>query len=333
MNKSGDHYMNNQKNQAVTWTGFAITFLGAILFSTKAIIVKVAFAKASVDALTLLTLRMIFSLPFYIGAAWFASRSFKTTGSDTGVTEADSLTPLTRRQWLLVLVLGIFGYYLSSLFDFVGLQYISAGLERLILFLYPTFAVLINAIVFKQPIHRVQRVALLLTYLGIGLAYYGELRVDTQNPNFYTGSMLIFLCAITYSIYIAGSGYIIPKVGATRFTAYAMLAATAGIFLHFLIAGSFHALQQGAGLWWYGLLLAIVATVIPSFLISFGMKKIGSNNVAIISGIGPVSTILQAHFILGEGIFMEQIIGTVLVVVGVLLIGWKRGEGTKMKKP
>lgn len=362
MNKSGDHYMNNQKNQAVTWTGFAITFLGAVLFSTKAIIVKIAFSKASVDALTLLTLRMIFSLPFYIGAAWFASRPFKTTGRHAGISSqhidktteivsaanedtvasnnggaaAETVIPLTRRQWLLVLVLGIFGYYLSSLFDFVGLQYISAGLERLILFLYPTFAVLINAIVFKQPIHRVQQVALLLTYLGIGLAYYGELRVDTQNPNFYTGSMLIFLCAITYSIYIAGSGYIIPKVGATRFTAYAMLAATAGIFLHFLIAGSFHALQQGAGLWWYGLLLAIVATVIPSFLISFGMKKIGSNNVAIISGIGPVSTILQAHFILGEGIFMEQIIGTVLVVVGVLLIGWKRGEGTKvskMKKP
>lgn len=295
----------------ISWAGFAITFLGSLLFSTKAIIVKLAFTEVAVDALTLLTLRMIFSLPFYVGAAWAVSK------------QADN-TPLTRQQWGIVLVLGIFGYYLSSLFDFVGLQYISAGLERLILFLYPTFAVLINALVFKQPIHRVQKIALVLTYIGIGLAYFGELRVDTHNPNFYYGSFLIFLCAITYSIYIAGSGYIIPKVGATKFTAYAMLAATGGIFLHFFFAGSFRSLQQGAGLWMYGLLLAIIATVIPSFLISLGMKKIGTNNVAIISSIGPVSTILQAHFILGEGIFAEQLIGTALVIVGVLLIGWKR---------
>ncbi len=308
--------MHATRNNTVTLAGFGITFLGAVLFSTKAIIVKLAFKDVAVDALTLLTLRMIFSLPFYVGAAWAVNR------------KADTV-PLTRQEWGWVLVLGIFGYYLSSLFDFVGLQYISAGLERLILFLYPTFAVLINAFVFRQPIHRMQKIALALTYLGIGLAYYGELRVDTDNPNFLYGSLLIFLCAITYSIYIAGSGYIIPKVGATRFTAYAMLAATAGIFIHFGFAGKVSALQQGAGLWLYGLMLAIFATVIPSFLISLGMKKIGSNNVAIISSIGPVSTILQAHFILGEGIFMEQVVGTVLVVIGVLLIGWKREGAVK----
>ena len=305
-----------KKNNTITWAGFAITFLGAILFSTKAIIVKVAFASASVDALTLLTLRMIFSLPFYIGAALLAGRQ-----SDT--------PSLTQRQWLYVLVLGLFGYYLSSLFDFIGLQYISAGLERLILFLYPTFAVLINAFVFKQPIRRVQQVALFLTYAGIGLAYFGELRIDTHNPNFYHGSLLIFLCAITYSIYIAGSGHIIPKIGASRFTAYAMLAATGGIFIHFILVGNYTALRQSTDLWGYGLLLAVVATVIPSFLISFGMKRIGTNNVAIISGIGPVSTILQAHFVLGEKIFMEQIAGTVLVIIGVLLIGWKREKTIK----
>lgn len=308
--------MNASRNTSVTWAGFGITFLGSILFSTKAIIVKVAFHDVAVDALTLLTLRMIFSLPFYAGAAWAVNR------------KADTV-PLTRKEWGWVLLLGIFGYYLSSLFDFVGLQYISAGLERLILFLYPTFAVLINAFVFRQPIHKMQKIALALTYLGIGLAYFGELRVDTHNPNFFYGSLLIFMCAVTYSIYIAGSGYIIPKVGATRFTAYAMLAATAGIFIHFGMAGQFSALQQGASLWLYGLLLAIFATVIPSFLISLGMKKIGSNNVAIISSIGPVSTIIQAHFILHEGIFLEQIVGTVLVVIGVLLIGWKRESAVK----
>ena len=217
--------------------------------------------------------------------------------------------------------------------DFIGLQYISAGLERLILFLYPTFVVLINALVYKQKINRSQSIALLLTYAGIGIAYFGELQFDTANPDFFWGSFLIFLCAITYSIYIVGSGRLITQIGAAKFTAYAMLSATAGIFIHFLLARDFNVLLQGDGLWLYGVLLAIVATVIPTFMLSAALKKIGSNNVAIISSIGPVSTIVQAHYFLGEPMFMEQIAGTVLVVAGVLLLSVKRkdGEGLSAK--
>ena len=302
MKKTGSHQ--------ITTAGFIITFIGAVLFSTKAIIIKKAFANTHTDALGLLTLRMIFSLPFYIGAAYLASRRL-------------NYNTLTRKQWLQVLGLGIFGYYISSLFDFMGLQYISAGLERLILFLYPTFSVLINAFVFKQKVNRIQQMALLLTYTGIAIAYYGELTIDTGNPNFLWGSILIFMCSVTYAIYIVGSGRIIPKVGVTKFTTYAMMAATGGIFFHFILKGNYTLLHSGKELWWYGLLLAVFATVIPSFLISGGIKRIGSNNVAIISGIGPVSTIIQAHYILGEKIFIEQVIGTILVITGVLLIGWR----------
>jgi drug/metabolite transporter (DMT)-like permease len=230
---------------------------------------------------------------------------------------------LSRNEWLATIALGVFGYYLSSLFDFIGLQYISAGLERLILFLYPSFVVLINAIFFKQPIKHMQVWALTLTYIGIGIAYFGELHLDTGNPYFYWGSFLIFLCSVTYATYIAGSGHIIPKIGATKFTAYALLASTAGVFLHYILRGDYQALQQTNSLWWYGVLLALVATVIPTFMLSFALKKIGANNVAIISSIGPVSTILQAHFFLDEPIFMEQIIGTVLVLAGVLLLSIK----------
>jgi drug/metabolite transporter (DMT)-like permease len=269
----------------ISIAGFLITLLGAILFSTKAIMVKLAFGHTHTDALTLLTLRMIFALPFYVVAAFWVSGQ-------------KSNKQMTGKEWMLVLALGIFGYYLSSLFDFIGLQYVSAGLERLILFLYPTFAVLINAYFFKQKISNIQK--------------------------FYFGSFMIFLCAITYSIYIAGSGRVIPLIGANKFTAYAMLAATAGIFIHFAIQGNIATLESGSSLWVYAIVLAVVATVVPSFLVSQGLKKIGSNNVAIISGIGPVSTIMQAHFILGEKIFAEQIIGTILVIIGVLLIGWRR---------
>jgi drug/metabolite transporter (DMT)-like permease len=295
----------------ISLTGFLITFVGAVLFSTKAIIVKKAFGSAHMDAITLLALRMVFSLPFYLAAAFFVSN------------KKDNVQ-LTQRQWGYVIFLGLFGYYLSSLFDFLGLQYISAGLERLILFLYPTFAVLINFFVFKQRISRIQLLALLLTYTGIGIAYVGELSAGTGNAHFYLGSFLIFLCAITFATYIVGSGRMIPLVGATKFTAYAMLASTGGVLVHFVLRGNYTVVQQsGADLCLYGLLLAIVATVIPTFLLSNGLKRIGSNNVAIISGIGPVSTILQAHFVLGESIFFAQIVGTLLVIAGVLLIGWK----------
>lgn len=283
------------------------------MFSTKAIIVKIAFAKTSIDALTLLTLRMLFSFPFYIIAAWISSTDNKHN-------------KFSKKQWIHIILLGLFGYYLSSLFDFVGLQYISAGLERLILFLYPTFTLLINFFLFKQKVTRIQQWALVLTYAGIALAYYGELNIDTGNKNFFFGSFLIFLCAITYAIYIVGGGRVIPQVGVTKFTSYAMLASTTGVFIHFVLAGNFTRLENATTYWGYGISLAIIATVIPTFLISIGMKKIGSNNVAIISGIGPVSTILQAYYILGEKIFTEQIIGTLLVVTGVLLIGWNAGK-------
>jgi drug/metabolite transporter (DMT)-like permease len=302
--------MQNGKKQQAAFAGFLITIVGAILFSTKAIIVKVAFAKTSMDALTLLMLRMTFSLPFYVGAAWLARKK--------------ETAPLTPRQWIAVIALGLFGYYLSSLFDFIGLQYVTAGLERLILFLYPTFAVLFNSFVFKQPVVRTQKVALLLTYTGILIAYVGEMQIDISNPHFIWGSFLIFICSITYSIYIVGSGRLIPAVGVTRFTAYAMLSSTAGVFINFAFAGNLHALEQATTHWWYGILLAIMATVLPSFMVSGGMKRIGSNNVAIISAIGPVSTIIQAHFILGEKVFPAQIAGTILVIIGVVLIGWKR---------
>ncbi|RYG45170.1 MAG: DMT family transporter [Chitinophagaceae bacterium] len=292
------------------FVGFFLTFVGAVLFSTKAIIVKKAFADTNIDALTLLTLRMVFSLPFFLIAAYFVS-------SKAGNVK------MTRKQWLQIIFLGICGYYLSSYFDFTGLQYISAGLERLILFLYPTFVLFINRIYFKQEITKIQRLALLLTYTGIGVAYFNEMQLDTSNPYFFWGSFLIFLCAITYAMYISGSGKVIPFVGAAKFTAYSMLVATAVLFIHFILRGDFSGVSEATDMWTYGLLLAILATVIPTFMLSAGLSKIGSNNVAIISGIGPVSTILQAHWVLGEKIHTGQIIGTVLVIAGVLLAGWK----------
>lgn len=300
----------NNPIQKISLLGFLITIGGAIFFSTKAIFVKLAFQETKVNALTLLSLRMLFSLPFYIIAAWIAGRK-------------NEVKPLTQRQWIWIMLMGIFGYYLSSLFDFIGLQYVSAGLERLILFLYPTFAVLINTFYFKTRLSRVQVAALVLTYIGIGIAYWGEICSAQYGPQFFYGSFMIFLCAITYSFYLVGTGRLVNSVGATRYTAYAMLTATAGIFIHYIIEQPLTGFQLNTSLAVYGIALAVIATVLPSFMMSVGMKKIGSNNVAIITSIGPVSTILQAHFFLGESIIIEQIMGTILVIIGVLLIGWQ----------
>jgi len=296
-------------------SGFLISFAGAIIFSTKAILVKLALRHEHTDGLTLLMLRMLLAFPFYLVAALYTTRK---TGN----------TPMTRRQWGYVIVLGLLGYYLSSFFDFIGLQYISAGLERLILFLYPSFSVLINAAVFKQKMSRAQLGALALTYIGIGIAYFGELKIDTANPNFYWGSFLIFLCAITYACYLSGTGRMVGVVGASKFTTYSMLSATAAVLFHYFLRQGIRGeallpLAAGRGLWIYGFLLALVATVIPSFMLSAGMKIIGPNNAAIVTSVGPVSTILQAHFLLGDPIFAGQVIGTVLVIIGVLIIGWK----------
>jgi drug/metabolite transporter (DMT)-like permease len=290
-------------------------------------LVKLAFRHTHTDGLTLLMLRMLLSLPFYGLAAVWASRK-------------EGNVRMTRRQWLYVILLGLLGYYLSSLFDFIGLQYISAGLERLILFLYPSFSVVINAVVFRQKMSRAQFWALALTYLGIGIAYFGELRIDTGNPNFYWGSFLVFLCAITYACYLSGTGRMVGVVGASKFTIYSMLSATVAVLAHYFVRNmvGVHPVSGAGGggwsvgltfpaigaiLWRYGFLLALVATVIPSFMLSAGMKIIGPNNAAIVTSVGPVSTILQAHFLLGDPIFAEQVIGTVLVIFGVLIIGWK----------
>jgi drug/metabolite transporter (DMT)-like permease len=255
---------------------------------------------------------MLFALPFYIVIGLFASNK-------------KSNVYFTRRQWIYIILLGLTGYYLSSLCDFIGLQYITAGLERLILFIYPTLAVVLNALLFRQRVNGYQKLAMILTYAGIAIAFWGEMKIDSSNPDFFLGSFFCFLCAITFAIYLVGSGKMIAETGATKFTSYAMIAAAGGIFLHYFVTGrTVH--YMDSNLLVYGFLLGIFATVIPTFFMSNGIKKIGSSNAAIISSIGPVSTILQAHFILGERITVAQITGTVLVIIGVLLIGWKTRE-------
>jgi drug/metabolite transporter (DMT)-like permease len=223
------------------------------------------------------------------------------------------------------------GYYISSLLDFLGLQYVTAGIERLILFIYPTLVLLMSSIIFKEKIKPKQWLAVFITYVGLSLAFIGEVNIDqAQSHNFYLGSSLIFICAITYAIYIVGSGQLIPTIGAAKFNSYAMSFACVGVLIHFIIASNDSLLHLPLQVYIYSLLMAIFSTVIPSYMVAEGIKRIGSDNAAIVASVGPVSTILQAYLFLNEPVFALQIMGTILILIGVLLIG-KKTEKEKVE--
>jgi len=293
--------------------GVIIALAGAVCFSTKAIFVKLAYRDTAIDAVTLLALRMLFSLPFFIISATVESRK------ETNI-------KFTVKQWLGVAVVGLLGYYVSSLLDFLGLQYISAGMERLILFIYPTLVLLMSAMFFRQQIKKYQWIALVLTYAGLALAFSSEVDWNaSQHENFYLGAVLIFLCAITYALYIVGSGRLIPLVGAAKFNSYAMTFASAGVLIHYAFVSHTSLFNLPPLVYFYSFMMAIVGTVVPSYLVTEGIKRIGSDNAAIVGSIGPMSTILQAYIFLHEPVFAMQIIGTLMILVGILLIG-KKGK-------
>jgi drug/metabolite transporter (DMT)-like permease len=301
--------MSHSTGRSYFLQGILLSFAGAICFSTKAILVKLAYRDTAIDAITLLAWRMIFSLPFFLVSA---SVSSARQGNQK----------FTPKQWLGIALTGCMGYYISSLLDFLGLQYVTAGIERLVLFIYPTLVLLMSAVIFRQKIKRVQWAALIITYVGLCIAFFGEVDIRSeQSSGFIYGSLLIFICAITYATYIVGSGRLIPAVGALKFNSYAMSFAAIGVLTHFFITSKTSLLQLTPQAYGYSFLMAVLSTVIPSYLVAAGIKRIGADNAAIVGSVGPVSTILMAFIFLGESISIYQIFGTVMILGGVLLIG------------
>jgi drug/metabolite transporter (DMT)-like permease len=221
-----------------------------------------------------------------------------------------------------MLAMGIVGYYLASLFDFWGLNYVTAGTERLILFLYPSLVLIISALFLKRKIQQIQYLALLVTYLGIVCTFIPNLKMGLGN-NLIFGSFLIFLSALTYAIYLIGSGELIPKFGTIRFTCYAMITSTIVVLIHHVVAGNGSLLHYPKEVYYLSFTMAVMCTVIPSFLISGGIKKVGSGNASIIGSVGPIATIIMANIFLDETINSWQIAGTLIVLSGVLMISWK----------
>jgi drug/metabolite transporter (DMT)-like permease len=283
-------------------------FFAAVCFSAKAIMIKLAF-RYQIDPLSLLFLRMVFSLPFFIVIPLLLNRN-------------KEMTKPSGKDLLWVVLLGVLGYYTSSLLDFKGLQYVTAGLERLILFVYPTLVVLLSYLLFRKPIGGREVVALTLTYLGILVVFLNDALLGQKNVLW--GALLIFGSAFTYAIYLIGSGYLIPRFGSVNFTAFAMITSCLAVVLHYLLSSTTSILQHPLPVYGLALSIAVFSTVIPTFMVSKGIQLIGASRASIIASVGPVSTIILGYFILGEAVTVYEIGGTLLVLSGVLLVSSKK---------
>lgn len=303
--------MNHTPTTKEYFVAAILVFLGAVLVSTKAIFVKLAY-QYSIDSASLLTLRMAFSFPiFLIIAIWSFNK------------KKNRQNPLTKKELGIIMLMGMLGYYLASLFDFMGLQYISASFERIILYLYPTIVLLMSLVFLKKKILNFQLIALGLTYLGVGMAFWENLQ-SNFGENIWLGTGLVFLSALFYSVYLIGGGIILPKVGTFRFNSLAMLSASFGIFIHHYLFNETDLLSFDKPVYQLSIAIAIIATIIPTFLIVEGVRVIGSNNAAIITSIGPISTIVLAYIFLEERLGWLQWTGTLFVIAGVLLIALKK---------
>ncbi|MBI3524582.1 MAG: DMT family transporter [Betaproteobacteria bacterium] len=288
--------------------GIWLAVLAATGFSFKAILVKLAYALPApipLEAVTLLALRMVFALPAFI---W------------VGLRESRNAAPLARRDWLFIVVLGLLGYYGASIFDFIGLRYITAGLERLILFTYPTLTVLIGVLFLGHRLSRRELAALGLCYAGIAAAFAHDLQLSHDDTAVWIGAAFIFASSLSYALYLVGGGQMIARLGAARFTALAMLASTAATLLHFLLTQPLSALDQPWQIYALALAMALFSTVLPVFAQSAAVHRIGAGRAALVGTVGPLLTIFFAWRLLGESISTAQIAGAALVVAGVLLV-------------
>ncbi|MCS6823836.1 MAG: DMT family transporter [Cytophagaceae bacterium] len=287
------------------WKGLIYVLIGAICFSTKAILVKFTY-RYGIDAITSLCLRMLFAFPFYTAMLWYSCNKAK-------------LREVSAKQWSLVLCMGIVGYYMASMFDFAGLKYISASLERLIVFLYPTLVVIISAFFLSKKIKRNVWWAMFISYLGIVIVFSGD--TYQQQGNLWLGVFLVFMSSFTYAIYLIGTGELVHKLGTLFYTSLAMLISCVIVFIHFFVFHDFSLLfSLPKVLYVYGFLMGVLATVVPSFFISEGIKLLGSSKASVVSSIGPVFTILLAIVFLNETFSLIHALGTLLVIAGVVKV-------------
>ena len=275
--------------------------LGAVAFSGKAIIIKLAY-RYGVDAVTLLMLRMLFALPFFLGLVWWSSRK--------------ATVALTRKDWLGVLWLGFTGYYLASFLDFAGLQYISASLERLVLYLNPTIVLLLGRVFFGKILSARQAVGMAISYSGVLLVFGHE--VGLQGSDAALGAVLVLGSALSYALYLSYSGEMVQRLGSLRLVGLATSVACVLCIAQYLVLRPLdQVLVVATPVLWLSLLNATACTVVPVLLVMMAIERIGSGLAAQVGMVGPMSTLIMGVLILGEPFTAWIVAGTVLVLAGV----------------
>jgi drug/metabolite transporter (DMT)-like permease len=283
-------------------TGVVMAAAGAIAFSGKAIIVKLSY-RYSVDAVTVIMYRMLFALPMFLLLAWWAGRG---------------KAPLTKRDWRIVCGLGFSGYYLASFLDFAGLQYISASLERLILYLNPTIVLLVGKLLFKAEVTRRQWLALTVSYLGV-LVVFGH-DVAVSGNHIAIGATLVFISAVSYALYLAFSGQAVKRLGALRLTGVATSIACCLCIAQFFVLRSPSEMVVAPEVIWLAVLNATLCTFVPVLLIMMSIERVGAGVTAQIGMVGPLSTIALSIVLLGETFNLWMAAGTALVLMGIWML-------------
>lgn len=281
------------------WVGLGFAVLGAVAFSAKAIVVKLAY-RYNVDAITLLMYRMLFALPFFALMAWWAGRG---------------QARLTAEQWRRVLWVGFSGYYLASFLDFAGLQFISASLERLILYLNPTVVLLLGWRLYGRRIQPQQALAMAISYTGVMVVFGHELHFDGWVT--LLGGGLVFASAISYAVYLLMSGELVKQVGSMRLVGLASLVASGFCLLQFAVMRPMSAAWVAPEVIQLSLFNAVFCTAVPVLLVMLGIERIGAALAAQVGMVGPMSTLIMGVFILDEPFNAWILVGTAFVLAGV----------------
>lgn len=298
--------------------GVAFAIAGILAFSFRPIWIKLAYAVPTetghpVSPVTLLFLRMVLSLPFFVAIALWLRRSASTT------------TELSARDWAAIAGLGFVGYYLASFLDFLGLQYVGAGLGRLILFLYPTMVLLLSFLFLRKSPTRRELAALVVSYSGVALVLSNRIGGESiENRLFLLGVLFIFASALSYAVYLVAGSQLVKRVGSMRFTAYTMIISTFPAVIQFFLMEPLSALQLPGAVWVYAIVMATFSTVLPVFLQAEALHRIGANQFALLGALGPLSTAFLSALGLEERFGPLQSLGAALVIAGVLLVSVKR---------
>jgi drug/metabolite transporter (DMT)-like permease len=282
-------------------TGLMLATLGAIAFSGKAIIVKLAY-RYGVDAITLIMYRMLFALPIFALMAWWSSRG---------------KAALTGHDVLGIVGLGFTGYYLASFLDFAGLAYISASLERLILYLNPTLVLLLGLFLYKRHIGRRQAIGMAISYFGVLMVFGHEIRLEGAGAAL--GALLVFLSAVSYAIYLSFSGELVRRLGSLRLVGLATSVACLLCIAQFVLLRPMSAAMVAPEVIWLSVLNATLCTAVPVLMVMMAIERIGAGAAAQAGMVGPMSTILMGVIVLGEAFTAWVIAGTVCVLAGIFV--------------